>query len=320
MGMNYSKSTDSEHKIKLESSLVYAIWRTGVARAGGKAEFEVGTAFVGNGAKIKVKGKSEGGEKLGKVSGKIRNNKFIGEFEIPEDVELDDAVYFEVELSQLSLSDESNRIPTAPPVVVSNMKWSASEARRGDILKLTADVNGCYDETEATITIYEHDADGVHDKITELPAVVMEDKIEIDWEYEYHEDTDEVPTEEELQNYGRSYNPPEYFFIIEIDGQKFGREQESGLLLFKDYIEIEMTDEGGVPLAGADYTLTLADGTEMEGQLDEDGRLRVDDVPPGRYQLYVTENADQDDEEDEEEDTDDETEDRDEEEEEEIQP
>lgn len=300
MSLKYSKATDSEHKIKLQSRLIYAVWRTGVARAGGRAGFEVATSFVGNGAKIKVKGKSEGGENLGKINGKIKNDKFIGEFEIPEDIALDDAVYFEVELSQNGLSAESNRIPAAPGVTVSNMKWSAGEARRGDILTLSADVTGCRDDTEAQVIIYEHDTDSAHDKIAEIPATVTKDKIELIWEYEYHEDTDEVPTEEELQKYGSSYNPPEYFFIIEIDGQKFGQEQESGLLLFKDYIELEMTDEGGKPLANADYYLVLADGTEKEGKLDEDGRLRVDDVPPGRYQLHVAENADPDDEDDEE--------------------
>jgi len=285
MPMEYNKDTDAEHKIKLDSELVYAVWRVGRARAGQMASFEVGTAFVGNGSKIKIKGKTEGGDNLGKVSGKMRNNKFIGELEILDDVELDDAAYFEVELSQVGLSDESNRIPTAPPVVVSNLKWSATEARRGDVMKLTADVEGCEDDTEAKITIFEYDEDKVHDRIVELPGVVKENKIEIFWEYEYHEDVDEVPTDEELKKYGKSYNPPEYFFVIEIDGQKFGREQESGLLTFKDYIEIDLKNQYGEPAADEKYKITLPDGTEKEGNLDDNGYARIDDVPPGKYEI-----------------------------------
>jgi hypothetical protein len=285
MEMKYSKATDTEHKIKLESSLVYAVWRAGVARAGGKTGFEIGTAFVGNGASVKAKGKSEGGKSLGTVKGKIRSNKFVGEFDIPEDIELDDAVYFEAELSQLGLSDESNRIPTAPAVEISDMKWSAEEARRGDILKLTATVDGCDDETEAIVTIYEYDDDGVHDKITELPAKVMENKIELEWEYEYHEDTDEVPSDEELKKYGKSYNPPEYFFVIEIDGQKFGQEQESKLLTFKDYVEVHLEDENNQPMENQDFKLYLPDGTEKDGTTDEGGYARIDGVPPGPYTI-----------------------------------
>ena len=43
-----------------------------------------------------------------------------------------------------------------------------------------------------SILIYEHDQDGAHDRICEIPAVVQDGKIEVKWEYEYHEDTDEI--------------------------------------------------------------------------------------------------------------------------------
>jgi hypothetical protein len=297
MESKFTKSTDSEHKVKLESKLLYAIWRASSAPAGTEVGVEVATEFVGVGAPIKINGKSEGGKKLGKISGKVNNNVFAGVLTIPEDIEIDDEVYFEVKLSKNGIDGESNRIPVVPTIVVTNMKWSAAEARRGDVLKLTADVSGCQDGTEATVIIYEYDRDNVHDKIVEIPAVIADDKLELEWEYEYHEDTDEVPTEEELQEYGSSYNPPEYFFVIDINGQRFGEEQESGILEFKDYIERQMVDDGGAPLANANYVVVLADGTEQEGTLDEDGWLRLDDVPPGRYQLIVSEALDDDEEE-----------------------
>jgi hypothetical protein len=286
--LKYNKGTDSEQEIKLESQLIYAAWRKGVAHVGGTAEFEVMTALVGNGAKIKIKGKSESGKKLGKISDVIKNNKFVGEFDIPADMEIDDAVYFEVDLSGNGLSGESNRIPVAPAIGVTNMKWSAKEARRGDLLTLSADISGCYNGTEATVTIYEYDRDNIHDKIVAIPAKVDKDKIEIKWEYEYHEDTDEIATDEELKEYGKSYNPPEYFFVVEIDGQKFGRDQESGLLEFKDYIEFDLRDEDGDPLAKADYVLHLPDGSERRGTVDEYGRGREEDIPPGDVEIEVS--------------------------------
>jgi len=283
--LKFSKGTDSEHEIKLDSHLISATWRSGVAYAGLSVGFEVETAFVGNGADIKVTGQSDGGKKLGKVSGKIRNNKFIGEFDVPEDTETGDEIYFEADISSDGLSGESNRIMVLPPIKVSNMKWSASEARRGDILRLTAELKNAQNGMEVKVIIYEYDRDNAHDKITELPAEIKDEKLEILWEYEYHEDSDEIPTQEELEKYGGSYNPPEYFFTIKIGETEFGKDQESGILEFKDWIEIELVDDEGNPIPDKEYEITLADGTKQEGTLDEEGKVRLEDIPPGNFTI-----------------------------------
>ncbi len=282
MELKFTKSTDTEHKIELESALISASWRCGKAIAGQSASFEVLTAFVGEKAPIKITGKSENGKKLGKIKDVIKRNKYIGEFEIPEDTELDDMIYFEVELSKNNLEGESNRIPVFPPVQVFNLKWSANEARRGDILTLSADANGLRDKEEVTVIIYEYDRDGAHDKIIELPATVMNKRIELQWEYEYHEDTDEIATQEELDKYGKTYNPPEYFFTVTVEETEFGkREQESGILEFKDQFELRLVDEGGNPVPNEKYTLKLADGKIREGTLDKRGYAIEKDLPPG---------------------------------------
>ena len=78
MSLSYTKSTDSEHEVKLDSKLISATWMCGSAVAGGRAAFQIQTAFVGEGAPIKVKGKSEEGERLGKITGEVRGNRFSG--------------------------------------------------------------------------------------------------------------------------------------------------------------------------------------------------------------------------------------------------
>jgi len=279
--LKFTKSTDAEHDIKLTSSLIYATWQSGVAYGGQKVGIEVGTAFVGNGAKIKIKGKSINGKKLGKIKDIIKNNKYVGELEIPEDIELGDEVYFEVKLSKNGLDGESDRIPAQPPVSVTNLAWNKNEARRGDVLTLTADLAGVSNGTEVTIIIYEHDRDSAHDRIAEFPATINGSKLEVSWEYEYLEDTDEIPSQEEMEEYGTDYNPPEYFFTVKIGTEEFGQEQESGLLKFKDWIEISFCDRDGKPRAGEKYQLKLADGTTLDGKLDGDGLARIEDVPPG---------------------------------------
>ncbi len=281
MALKFTKGTDSEHEVKLDSELISVSWTCGMAIGGQTASFEVLTELVGEGAPVKVKGKSERGKKLGTVEGVMRRNHFGGAFQIPEDIELGDKVFFEAKLSRNGLDGESEHIPAYPPIRVTNMKWSAQEARRGDTLTLTADIKGLPSEAEVAVVIYEYDRDGGHDRITELPAHVENNRIEIAWEYEYHEDTDEIPSQEELDKYNGQYNPPEYFFTIKAEGVEYGKKQESGLLEFKDWVGIELTDEEGKPLSDWRYKVSLPDGSEREGTLDSDGRAREHDIPPG---------------------------------------
>jgi hypothetical protein len=289
MPLRFTKSTDSDEKITLTSSLVYAEWQQSYAPAGQVATFEIGTLFVGQGAPIEAKGKSQKGKNLGTVSGKVRGNKFVGEFTIPADTKIGDMVTFDVKLSRNGLSGTSNAIAVVPPIFVTDMSWSASEARRGDILTLSAKVENLPEAAQIKVIIYEFDADGAHDKIVELPATVSNKKIELQWAYEYHEDTDEIPTDAELQRYGRGYNPPEYFFTIKVDHQEFGRRQESGLLEFKDWIEIDWKDDSGRPVTGKDIIVYLPDGSERRATLDENGRVRLDDIPPGGFRAILAE-------------------------------
>jgi len=279
--LSYSKGTDSKHTVKLESHLISAEWLCPFAIGGQTAKFEVRTSFVGDGAPVKVTGKSEKGKKAGKTSGTIMRNKYVGELAIPEDIEYGDSVYFEASLPKNSLSGESFPIPAFPPVEVTNMKWSAAEARRGDILTLTADVRDLPDDLEIMVVIYEYDEDGIHDRITELPVRIKDRKIKLQWEYEYHEDTDEINTETDLEQYGKHYSPPEYFFAVKVGDAEYGREQESGLLLFKDWMEVTLKDHAGKPLGKEKYTLRMPDGTTRDGNLDDSGYAKVEDVPPG---------------------------------------
>ncbi len=284
--LKFTKATDEEHEIKLDSYLIYAEWKSGYAYIGHSASFDIGTSFVGNGAKIKINGQSEGGKKLGKISSEIRNNKFVGSFDIPDNIENGDEIYFTVKLSKNGLDSESGRIPVFIPPVVSNIKWSAQEARRGDTLTLTADIKEVAPGTEVLVTIYEYDRNGANDRIAEIPVKVKDKKIKLFWEYEYHEDTDEVPTQEEMERYGGSYNPPEYFFTIKAGDIEFGKDQESELLVFKDWIEITLRNDIGKPVADAEYVITLPDGQEKRGNLDANGQARVDGIPPGEFRVF----------------------------------
>jgi uncharacterized protein (DUF2345 family) len=53
----------------------------------------------------------------------------------------------------------------------------------------------------------------------------------------------------------------------------------------KTWIEIELKDDEGNPIAGERYRLKLPDGRIMEGRLNAEGRARVSGIEPGTAQV-----------------------------------
>ena len=283
--LKFTVDVDSPTEEELDSSVISATWTSGMAFGGGQIGLQIRTCFVGNGAPVKIEAKKSDGSKFASVNGKVHANQFTASVDVSEDVEIGDEVYFTYKLSKHGLDGESDRIKAMPPIEVSNMQWSAQEARRGDTLTMSADVRGIRDNTEVRLVIYEYDERTANDRIAEIPAIVTNGHVEAEWEYEYHDDTDDIPSQEELERYGGRYSPPEYFFVLKYGDREFGSERESGLLEFKDFIEIELRDRAGLPKKGEKYVVTLADGTEKKGKLDGRGKARIDDVPPGPYRV-----------------------------------
>lgn len=169
-----------------------------------------------------------------------------------------------------------------------NMAWKSSEARRDEMVSLAAEFTGCKDGEKAVIEIFEFDHDGNHDFMEKIESSITGGKLETEWKFVYEEDTDDILTEEEAKKTGGNYNPPEYFFTVKIGEQKWGDNQESKLLEFKDWIEVELQDEEGNPMANEPFELHLPDGSTEKGTLDEKGFARVESVPPGSVEVVFT--------------------------------
>lgn len=279
----YTKPTDEVHVINLPSKITHAIWRSKAVCVEDKAVFEVWTHFVGNGSDIQIKVEDKRGKKIEKLKGKVYGDYFAGSFIVPKKAK--EELSFTAKLPKHGLKKKSGPLKVIPPILVTNLKWGQKEARREDVVKLSADIEGVPDETEVMIHIYEYDQDGAHDFITKFPCRVKNKKIEAEWEYEYHEDTDDIPTDEEMKKYGKSYNPPEYFFMIDVYGQRFGDEQESGILEFRDWIEISLVDGLGNPLSDVEYTMTLPDKSKRTGRTDKKAYAIEEDIPPGKISI-----------------------------------
>ncbi len=277
----HSGKTGEVKKVKLESSIQQVYWTRRAAAPGGSVGLEVFTHYVGNNSDLKIELTNKSGKNHGTFSDKIHGNHFWAPVMVPADAK--EELYATVKLSKHGLSQKSGPLIVLPPVQITNAKWDKKEAQRGDILKLTADVKGVPDGVETMIEIWEHDADGAHDFVTKFPVQVKNKKVEAEWEYEYHEDTDDIPTHAELQPAGKKYSPPEYFFRVRV-GEVTG---ESGLLEFRDWVEFTVKDSKHNPIADRNFTITFADGRKENGKLDADGHARVHSAPPGAYVIEV---------------------------------
>jgi hypothetical protein len=288
MNATFQVQTDSPQRISLESHLVSAIWKGGAAYGNCDAMLEVITTFVGEGAKVKIKCKTEGGKNLANVDAQIYGNKLMVAIPIPERVPLGDLAYCIVKLPQHGLEIESNRIPTRPPILIESMRWSAQEARRGDQLTLTTRfVSEIPDGTDALVIIYEYDSDGNHDPMVKIPTVVTNQAVEIQWEFDYKPDTAQIPTEVERQKHQKHYVPVEFFFVAVVDGVRIGEGQESGKLKFKDRLEIQIFDQYGAILADHTIELFLPSGQSKRLTTNSEGRIHDNEIPSGPMHINL---------------------------------
>ncbi len=267
-------NTNKINKVNLESSIDRVVWTAGIGCAGAKIGLEVNTHFVGNNSDIKIEITDKSGKVFETIKSKISANFLQTQVVVPDKAK--DELYAEVKLSKHGINKKSNCLYVYPAVEIKNLKWDKKEARRGDVLKLTADINNYYEGAEAEIQIWEYDSDGAHDLITKFPVIIKDKKIEAYWEYEYHEDTDEIPRNEETE---KGYHPPEYFFRVNAAGVY----ADSGLLEFKDWIELEFLDTNGLPRENIDVEIEFPDGTTRQEKTDENGLVKFTDVPPGKF-------------------------------------
>ena len=105
----------------------------------------------------------------------------------------------------------------------------------------------------------------------------MTSKIEHEWELKVDQKLFDVQDYKEDKN----YSTPWYYFVVETAGIK----QRSGLLKYKDWIELELRDEEGNTIGGAEYEVYLPNGQIRRGKLDQNGYAKVENIPPGKVRV-----------------------------------
>lgn len=276
----HSGDTDKPKQVKLTSSIEQVVWTKKSGTPGGKIGLQITTQLVGNNSEVTIQLSDKSGSTFETIKKKMFGSKCWAEVTIPEKAK--EELFAEVKLSKLGLEKKSKALVVYPPIEIKNLKWDREEVHRGDILKITADVTNIYDGAEAEVQIWEYDSDLAHDFVATIPVTIKNKKIETQWEFQYVEDSDDIPTEEETEN---GYQWPEYFFKVIVGGKS----EDSKIIKFKDWVEVEWLDSKGQPAANKKFKLFLADGTERSETFDENGKFRLEDTSPGPVRISLDE-------------------------------
>jgi len=266
------ENTDKIKKEKLPSSIQQVFFSRRAAFAGSKVQVEAHTHYVGNNSQIKIKITSGSGKTISKIDSKIFGNHFTQLITIPPDTE--DQITAEVELPKHGLNKKSSPLSVFPPVQLSNLKWDKTTVRRGEILKISADVKNFPTGADALIIIFEFDPGGAHNPVSKFPVIVKNNKIDAIWEFDYKGDVKDIPRHEETES---GYKPPKYFFRAQL----LDVFKDSDFVEFKDFIRIELKDGEGNPVPNEKYKIHFADGSTREGVLDAEAKGLEEDIPAG---------------------------------------
>jgi len=156
---------------------------------------------------------------------------------------------------------------------ITKADWSKKKVRKGEKVKLLVETAGIDNGAKAGFEIWERNAnraDRVNTKIS--GQQVQNDKVEVEWAYTYEEEKDNAWS----GNKRLGYVSPLFYYIVTIG--ECGR--RSPLLDYKDWIEIELKDDDGKPVANEEYILRFSNGEIRKGKLDNNGRRREDKIPP----------------------------------------
>lgn len=165
-------------------------------------------------------------------------------------------------------------------------QWSKKSARDGETVKIKIETAGVQNGTKAEIDIWQRSVKRADRKIASInDKNVQGDKVEAEWKYVYVSESDD----EEFKKVGyddQKYVCPSFYFTVKI-GALAAR---SPVLEYKDFVEIDLKDQDGKPMANVRFVAYLPNGEVREGQLDGSGYKKLEHVPPGKWAVKFPEN------------------------------
>ncbi len=148
--------------------------------------------------------------------------------------------------------------------------WSKELVKPGDKVELSVETEGIDDGEKINFFVWERDIKKADSQVASFEAKVSGSKAKAEWE---------VPSG---TSDGNGYSSSDYYFTALSKPAITAR---SGTLFIEDYIEIELKDQDGKPVANEEYIFYLASGEIRKGKLDGNGYKKEEKVPKGKYSI-----------------------------------
>ena len=287
--------------VEVDSSLEWATWERPAVVAGGAVWLTAQGAFVGEGAPLVVTLKDARNRTVGRGRARVHRDRAVVEVEVDRRAaERDpDGVLCaaDVEVADLGLTVVSAPLLVLPFAELRDARWGAAEARDGDVVELSCRLSGSAAGVEragretAEVVVLRGDEGGagglasVSEPVATLRAPVVDGRVSVQWRVGYEpEGKARIATQAELDAVAERsggaagrYARPAWRFRVRLAGL----EAESAEMGYRDHVDLAWGAGTDWPAGGAAVEVRLADGSTREETLGDDGRLRLDDVPPG---------------------------------------
>jgi len=196
---------------------------------------------------------------------------------------------------------------------ITKAKWEKEQAESGEKVKIEIETVGFKGDEEVTIEIWMKDINRADRMILDVEPSWSGDKIKAEWtlnpeslveedrpdKVEQTADTssdsatdtkdqkelepvrvgDETMQRKEPEKKG--YSSPQFYFIVRVGSIQ----SKSGLLAYKDYVEIEIVDDDGKALKNEPYEVHFSNGEIRKGDTDGSGKAREENCPPVKHKI-----------------------------------
>lgn len=257
-------------------------WARGEAQVGEEVRLLIEAPGIADGTEVRATVRASGdGRVWGEASGRFAQGTADIAWQVVVPPETHGSEAPVLLGADLSIRGVQEAVPV--PLAVRgffDLRWHPEKGRDGDVIEIRAKSIGLPDGTEVRVSVWEEDVLTEHDFMASFGATVDRGAIRSQWTYVYSEDADDVIGEEESR---RGYTLPEYYFRIEHQNLT----ARSGLLHHRNWVEIDVEDDDGRPVTDAMIEVTFPNGEVYRVSPDRDGRVFLEDVPPGEFDLRI---------------------------------
>jgi uncharacterized Zn-binding protein involved in type VI secretion len=156
-----------------------------------------------------------------------------------------------------------------------NAQWSVQQANVGSAVDLIVETVGVDNGAKATLAIVVRDGNYADHVLTALEATVNNDQIRIPWTLRVDEKFLSIGDAKEKH---RRYSLPFFYFVVGVEGLS----ERSGVMYWRDQVEIELRDGDGNQLKQEPYVIKLTTGEVHQGSTDGQGRTGQIPTSPGK--------------------------------------